>query len=132
MAWRLAKSLEQLRAQINFRYPTRDKTSDGSIGDASHSARKSDHNPNGAGVVCAIDIDKDLSSTETIKTIVDNLFVSRDKRIKYLIYNGRITERDKQGIIYKWIPYNGINKHEKHLHISVKTVLADNVDLWRI
>ncbi len=59
MNWRLAKSLETLRSQVNAVHPNRSKESDGSIGNAEHSARESDHNPNSAGVVCAIDITPD-------------------------------------------------------------------------
>ncbi len=42
---RLSKAAEQLRSEINAKYPKRDKRSDGWIGDTSHNARKSDHNP---------------------------------------------------------------------------------------
>lgn len=59
MAWRLAHSLETLRAQVNAKWPNRSKSSDGSIGDASHSSRLSDHNPDPSGVVRAIDITHD-------------------------------------------------------------------------
>ena len=33
MAWRLAKSLEKLRSQVNAKHPKRSKASDGAIGD---------------------------------------------------------------------------------------------------
>src|SRR4051794_9209283 len=59
MAFRLAKALETLRSQVNAAHPTRRKASDGWIGDTAHSARKSDHNPNSAGVVCALDMTHD-------------------------------------------------------------------------
>ena len=45
MTWRLARSLETLRAQINRIAPNRSKVSDGTIGDAKHASRSSDHNP---------------------------------------------------------------------------------------
>mgnify|MGYP001562524195 CR=1 FL=1 len=59
MSWRVAKSLDVLLAQINALSPNRDKSSDGSIGDANHSARTSDHNPDDAGVVKARDFSND-------------------------------------------------------------------------
>ena len=55
----LAPSLVQLRNEINRRWPNRDKTSDGWIGDPAHQATKSDHNPDSKGCVHALDIDKD-------------------------------------------------------------------------
>lgn len=45
MAWRLAKSLVQLREQINALSPNRSKVSDGTIGNAAHSARTSNQAP---------------------------------------------------------------------------------------
>jgi peptidoglycan hydrolase-like protein with peptidoglycan-binding domain len=59
MSWRVAGALLELRSEIDTRWPNRDRSSDGSIGDASHAASKSDHNPNPAGVVRAIDVDAD-------------------------------------------------------------------------
>lgn len=124
MSWRLAESLKTLRTQINALYPNRDKTSDGSIGDTSHSARKSDHNPNGKNVVTAIDIDRELdgqpegAAGATVATIVGRLQDSRDPRIKYIIWNGHITV---QGNIAQWKPYHGVNAHKHHAHISVSS-----------
>lgn len=117
MSWRIAESLKRLREQVNALYPNRDKSSDGSIGDTRHSARKSDHNPNGAGVVCAIDIDEDLSPNNTVAGIVASIQASRDPRVKYIIYEGKITVK---GDITKWKPYSGVNPHKHHAHISVK------------
>ncbi len=42
---KLSKSVVQLREQADDAYPDRDRKSDGTIGDAKHSTRKSDHNP---------------------------------------------------------------------------------------
>ena len=58
-SWHLAPSLAQLRREINARWPNRDKSTDGSVGDLSHAARASDHNPNSRRSVNAIDIDED-------------------------------------------------------------------------
>jgi len=130
--WRLAESLKKLRDQINAAYPNRDRASDGSIGDASHKAKgKSDHNPNGAGVVCAIDIDEDLSPNNTVAGIVASIQASRDPRVKYIIYEGRITVK---GDITKWKAYSGPNPHKHHAHISVVSdaKLYDSRKDWSI
>src|SRR5262245_17692709 len=55
--WRVARALERMRAQINAAFPQRSKDSDGTIGDAAHASRASDHNAwivdDGIGVVSA-------------------------------------------------------------------------------
>jgi len=132
MSWRIAGSLKTLRDQVNATWPNRDKRSDGSIGDAKHSSRKSDHNPNEAGVVCALDIDKDLSNAVTVETVVNALVASRDPRIKYLIWRGRILSSTVSP--WTWRKYTGANGHFEHLHISVgpSAVLYDDPSPWAI
>lgn len=117
MSWRNAKATIKLRDQINELFPNRDKASDGTIGDARHRKTKSDHNPNSRGVVTAIDIDKDLSSTVKINRFVDALVASRDKRIKYIIFEGRIVSSQVQPWV--WRKYTGANGHFAHMHLSV-------------
>jgi len=137
MAWRIAESLKTLRAQINAAYPNRDKRSDGGIGDAAHASRNSDHNPwvkdrHGVGVVTAIDIDEDLApNIHSIENIVKALQASKDPRIKYIIYEKRITV---PGDITKWKPYHGKNPHDHHAHISVKSTpnFYDSTALWKL
>lgn len=130
MTWRLAKSLETLRAQVNLRWPTRNKSSDGSIGDPAHSARTSDHNPNDDGVVCAIDITHDPKSGCDSEALAQALRASRDPRIKYIISNRKICSPDNQN--WAWRKYTGSNPHDHHVHISVKGSKAhyDNVGPW--
>lgn len=132
MSWRIAGSLKTLRDQVNAAWPNRDKRSDGSIGDAKHSSRKSDHNPNEAGVVCALDIDKDLSNTVTVETVVNALVASRDPRIKYLIWRGRILSSTVSP--WTWRKYTGTSGHFEHLHISVgpAAALYDDPSPWAI
>ena len=117
---RLSKAAEQLRSEINAKYPKRDKRSDGWIGDTAHNARKSDHNPDKNGWVRAIDIDSDLvkgSSKESwllaeqIKTIA----LKGDKRISYVIHQHRIASSRQN---WAWRVYKGANPHVSHIHIS--------------
>lgn len=128
MAWRLAKSLETLRAQVNAAHPSRKKTSDGTIGDAAHAARKSDHNPNSAGVVQALDITHDPANGFDAGKFADALLASHDERIKYVISNARIGYSSD----WKWKPYSGANAHRAHVHVSVKdsAVLYDDARPW--
>ena len=121
MTPKLCKAGQQLRLQVDDSYPDRDRTSDGWIGDTRHSARPSDHNPDATGVVRAIDIDRDLSGKakpDLMPDLADQIrFCAKrgDKRISYVIFNGRIASSKKA---WAWRPYDGINKHNHHCHIS--------------
>ena len=117
---RLCKAGQQLREQFDDSYPDRDRTSDGWIGDTRHAARPSDHNPDAAGIVRAIDVDRDLSGKAKPDLMPDladqnRLCAKSDKRISYIIFNGRIASSKKS---WAWRPYDGINKHNHHCHIS--------------
>ena len=110
----------KLREQIDTWYPDRRTASDGWIGDARHSASKSDHNPDRSaqGVVRAIDVDSRLDSSEQLSIyLADQIRIcaKTDKRISYVIHNGFIASRIMG---FKWRRYRGINPHKKHIHIS--------------
>lgn len=127
MSWRLAKSLEQLRHQVDTLVPGRDKSSDGSIGDAAHASRSSDHNPwvkdGSMGVVTAIDITHDPKGGFNSYAFADMLCSEghRDPRIKYIISNRRFASGDHEdNPAWVWRPYSGTNPHDHHIHISVK------------
>ena len=114
MSWRLAESLKVLREELDAAFPDRSKVSDGSIGDAAHSARKSDHNPNRAGVVCAIDVTtqgQDEVGDALLKVLIG------DSRVKYVIWKGRIMSSTISP--WKWRKYSEANLHYRHMHISV-------------
>lgn len=129
MAWRVAKSLETLRKQVNEMAPNRSKGSDGSIGDAAHAATKSEHNPNAAGVVRAIDITHDPAHGFDSWKFADMLRVRADPRIYYVISNGRIANPGQP-----WRKYTGSNKHDHHVHISVVANASgyDDAKEWHI
>ncbi len=133
MAWRLAKSLEKLRSQVNAAAPNRDKSSDGSIGDAAHASRGSDHNPyikDGAvGVVRAIDITHDPKGGLDSYALAETLRKSADPRIRYIISNRKIANPGAA-----WRKYTGSNPHDHHVHVSVgeSKSLYDNTGEWEI
>lgn len=135
MTWRLAKALDTLRTQVNVAHPNRRKDSDGSIGNAEHSARTSDHNPDEHGVVHAIDITHDPAGGFDSYAFAELLRHNIDGRIKYVISNRRIfsgTNQDKPAWV--WRPYTGSNPHDHHVHISVKydPAHADDTRPWTI
>lgn len=132
--WRVAKSLEVLRKQINAKWPKRNKNSDGSIGDIRHQATKSDHNPNKEGVVLARDFTNDVSSNgPTARKLAERLLATRDPRIKYIISNAQICSGIGGPSPWVWRPYTGVNAHRKHMHISVRepSSLYDDETQWK-
>ena len=130
MKWWLSKSAVQLREQIDDSYPDRDRTSDGSVGDLRHQSRSSHHNPDPkTGVVRAIDIDADLMGKTKPVLMPDladqiRLYAKSDKsqRIEYIIFAGKIASKKKN---WAFRAYSGINRHDKHLHVSF-TPKGDN------
>jgi hypothetical protein len=129
--WRLAAAADTLRNQVNTRYPKRDRTSDGTIGDQAHRRRISDHNPDKAGFVMALDLDEDRWPAHTFADqLIDYMRTSGDRRIKNVVYENRVasgTYADVKGQApryWVWRPAKGMG-HEHHIHISF-TPLARN------
>lgn len=129
MSWRLARSLDRLRAQVNAAVPGRSKASDGSVGDLAHSARKSEHNPDANGVVRAIDITHDPKGGFDSYAFAEHLRKTADKRVYYIISNSRIANPGQP-----WRKYTGSNPHDHHVHISVVSdpKLYDDTKDWDI
>ena len=123
MTPKLCKAGQQLREQFDDSFPDRDRTSDGWIADARHVANgKSDHIPLAdSGTVRAIDIDRDVSGKakpDLMPNIADQIRLcakAGDKRISYIIFNGRIAS-SRMG--WRWRKYSGVNPHNHHCHIS--------------
>ncbi|CAO4146994.1 hypothetical protein LPLAFNJD_LOCUS2337 [Methylorubrum aminovorans] len=138
--WRVAKCLLTLRAQINHIAPSRNKKSDGTIGDPSHQSRASDHNPwvrDGVnGVVTAMDVthspDQGCDGSALAAAIRD----AKDPRVKYIIWNRRIANASPVGgaPAWGWRTYTGSNPHNHHIHISVKPEKAsyDSEAAWTL
>lgn len=109
MAWRRARSLVVLEQEIQEVAPG---TTVWDIGDEDHQRRASDHNPNPAGVVCAIDVlgnaGLDLAHlAETVRT-------SGHPAGKYVIYRDRIASASRG---WRWRSYGGA--FHSHVHVSV-------------
>ncbi len=133
MAWIVVRSLNFLLAAINAIAPNRDKSSDGSIGDTSHSARPSGHNPDESGSpedqdsdsideVRARDFDKDLRRPGlTMEMICQHLVAmcrsGEIRWIKYIIFDGHIWSASSG---FRTRAYTGSNPHDKHMHVSSK------------
>jgi hypothetical protein len=111
----------KLREQLNHVYPDRDKSSDGWVADARHlAAGTSDHIPDSAGWVRAVDLDRDLhgkSKPDDMPYLANQLrtLAKSDRRISYIIFAGKIASRKT---LFRWVKYRGINPHEKHMHVS--------------
>lgn len=125
MKWRASRHALDLRAWVNRHYPTRDKKSDGLIGDAAHRNRPSDHNPDPkTGVVRALDIDADLKPKAKDRSAAYRLadMIRHDgqtgmRPVAYVIYGGKIASRKTK---WAWAPYDGNNPHHAHIHVSFK------------
>lgn len=139
MNWRLAKTLVSMRAELDTINPARDRSSDGSIGDAAHASRSSDHNPwvkdrTGQPIVTAIDVDRDIAPGFTSRDLAEWLRLRRDPRVKYVISRGQMfsSYANNSRKAWEWGPYTGSNSHTEHMHISVldKETLFDSQKPW--
>jgi hypothetical protein len=117
---RRAHASAKLLAQVNAMAAGRAKHSDGWIGDSAHASRKSDHNPNQAGVVVATDFTHDPKGGFDSYAFAEHLRQAKDKRIKYVISNGKIFNGQGGSQPWSWRPYSGSNKHDHHVHISLR------------
>ncbi len=138
--WRVATCLTALRDKINALAPRRSRAADGTIGDAMHRTRSSDHNPwvedGRLGVVTAIDITDDPGKGCSAEKLARSLQAMRDPRVKYVIWNRRIMNaRAIDGAApWEWRSYNGANPHKSHLHLSVRPEKAsfDSGAEWQV
>ena len=143
MSWRVARSLDVLLGEINAAAPLRSKVSDGSIGDAAHATRASDHNPwvtfGGYGIVRARDFTHDpangLDCEELATGLAALIAVGGHPACRsgaYVIWQGHIFSFDRRH--EGWRPYSGSNPHNHHLHLSVATDPAgfDSLLPWRV
>lgn len=132
MAWRPAQSLVVLKSQLDAAYPG--WLFLGFIGDAAHASVPSDHNPNAAGVVCALDIGP--GGGLAIHELANNLLSVRHPDLKYIISNYRIAGAFTG---WSWTAYYGADPHDTHIHVSVgvgpdgqSTPPYDDTNEWNV
>jgi len=101
-------------------WPKRKRLSDGLLPSSAHLVQNpnSDHN-----VGLAVDLTHDPKNGVDCAEIF--LRLQTDARVEYLIFNGRIWSDGKGNR-----PYDGSNKHTKHLHISIKPKYANDTSPW--
>ena len=131
MSWVVVPVLDRFRDELNEIAPNRDRTSDGAIGDTSHAASASSHNPDRTGSpewrdgdkhdeVRARDFDKDLgvpglSMEQVVQHVIQQCRSGEIWWLEYVIYNGRIWTRSGGWATQR---YYGSNPHDKHMHLN--------------
>jgi hypothetical protein len=125
--WRLAPALIALEAEADRIAPRRRRTSDGSIGDQAHAARKSNHNPDG-GYVDAFDLSHDPANGMDAHAHVRAWVARLDPRLEEVISNKRIWTYDRRS--EGWRAYKGENGHTLHAHITVKNSHRFDTSPW--
>lgn len=145
--WELVPCLGQLGSELNQIAPNRDRTTDGTIGNAAHQLSVSDHNDDEVGrvpirdadnkhEVHAIDLDADLREPNlTMEMVVQHVIArcrsGEEKRLRYVIYNKRIWEASNG---WKQRSYTGDSPHTAHAHFSAsyETKLEASIASWRL
>lgn len=100
--------------------PKRKKASDGLLPSKDHVKQNpnSDHNSG-----FAVDVTHD--PVFGIDCAFAFIKLQQDKRVKYLIFNGKIWSKEKGNR-----EYDGSNRHKKHLHISIKETCGNDTSPW--
>ncbi len=106
--------------QATALWPKRKKASDGLLPSKEHVKQNpnSDHNSG-----YAVDLTDDPTNGVDCALIYNEL--KKDKRVKYLIFNGKIWSPEKGNR-----DYTGSNQHKKHLHISIKETCGYDTSPW--
>ncbi len=98
------------------------------MGDPAHQARHSDHNLGNA-----IDLSRDLADGFDVGALAEafrrQMTSFAGGRISYVIFNARIASVQSD---WQWKPYNGINPHRTHCHISIKAASRGQTRPWKL
>ena len=103
--------------------PLRMKASDGLLPSNAHLKQSpvSDHNTG-----LAVDLTHDPKNGIDCVEIFEHL--KEDKRVKYLIFQGKIWSKEKAKQRNR--QYTGSNPHNKHLHISIESTMGTDTSPW--
>jgi hypothetical protein len=103
--------------------PKRKKASDGLLPSAAHMKQSptSDHNT-GLAVDLTHDPENGIDSVDIFEKHKE------DKRVKYLIFQGKIWSKEKNKLGNR--RYTGSNSHNKHLHISIESTMGTDTSPW--
>ena len=120
LAKRAAPSAIAALRQATALRPKRKKASDGLLPSKAHVKQNpnSDHNSG-----YAVDVTHD--PIFGIDCAFAFIKLQNDPRVKYLIFNGKIWSKEKGNR-----EYTGPNKHNKHLHISIKETCGNDTSPW--
>lgn len=115
-----APAAKALLRQATALKPKRNKASDGLLPSVAHQKQNpsSDHNTGFA---------VDLTHDPVFGISGDDVFfeLQKDKRVKYLIFKGRIWSKEKGNR-----EYTGSNQHKKHVHVSIKETAGNDTSNW--
>ena len=111
-----------LRAQLDERFPKRDKRSDGWIGNSEHASRRSDHNPDRRGWVHALDVDEDFGAPGDAELFANQLIAYVREgldhgRILNVVYENRVASGTFKRTFWTWRTDTRLG-HTSHIHIS--------------
>jgi hypothetical protein len=119
--------LHTIRREADMIAPTRSRASDGTIGDPAHAARTSDHNPDGRGIVHAIDLTHDprrgFDARSEGEQLRHRCRDGTETRVKYLVSYDDVLRHDiiaSPVQAWAWRKQRG-RDHASHLHISIRS-----------
>jgi putative peptidoglycan binding protein len=116
-----AKSCLKALQDATGRWPNRNASADGIMGDAAHQARKSDHNDGNA-----FDLTHDPG--HGVDCGVLSRKVINDARVTYVIWNREIYNRARAA--EGWRKYDGANPHNHHMHVSIHAGSREDLAMW--
>ncbi len=123
-----APALVVLKHQVDHRWPSRRKDSDGCMGDAAHRRRRSSHNEGNA-----LDLTLDLAAGPNLELLVRNLADQMRRyptgRLHLIIFDRLIAG---EGNHWTWSPYRGPNPHTTHAHIELRPEMRNVTRPWSL